>query len=511
MKASPASIAELPVVVIGAGPSGLAAAAHLLEQGLEPLVLEAESQVGASIREWGHIKLFSPWRYNVDAAAARLLDPIGWESPRATALPTGAELVHDYLEPLANTPELAGRIRTDHRVLAISRGERDKTHVQARTGEPFVLRVAHAGAVLQLHARAVIDASGTWGTPNPLGAAGLPALGEERPEVARRLLGSLPDVLGVDADRLSGRHILVLGAGHSAVNTLLNLAALRRRDHATTISWAIRGESAERVYGGGDADQLPARGALGQRLRRLVEEGEITLHTGAEVHALAVVEPSAASQPGDSHSHAPQSDDDAVTAALEVSFADGRRTRADYLAAATGFRPQLQMLRELRIELDPAVESPRRLATLIDPEFHSCGTVQAHGADVLAHPEEGFFLAGMKSYGRAPTFLLATGYEQVRSIAAHLAGADAAARSLNLPETGVCSGVSAPDPDAGVEAGSGAHAAGVDAPGADGAQSCGAPASDAAQSCSSSSPEPVGAGAAARIGASTGVLHGRAG
>ncbi|MGJ9372610.1 FAD-dependent oxidoreductase [Nesterenkonia sp. CF4.4] len=503
MNASPASIAELPVVVIGAGPSGLAAAAHLLEQGLEPLVLEAESQVGASIREWGHIKLFSPWRYNVDAAAARLLDPTGWESPRATALPTGAELVHDYLEPLAKTAELAGRIRTDHRVLAISRGERDKTHVKARTGQPFVLRVAHAGEVLQLHASAVIDGSGTWGTPNPLGSAGLPALGEERPEVAQRLLGSLPDVLGVDAERLGGRHVLVVGAGHSAVNTLLNLAALKRKDHATTISWAIRGESAERVYGGGDADQLPARGALGQRLRRLVEEGEITLHTGAEVHALAVVEPPEASQPD-----ASQSDDDAASA-LEVSFADGRRTRADYLAAATGFRPQLDMLRELRIDLDPAVESPRRLATLIDPEFHSCGTVEAHGADVLAHPEEGFFLAGMKSYGRAPTFLLATGYEQVRSIAAHLAGADAAARNLNLPETGVCSGVSAPDPDVSDPYASEADGPGADPAGAGGVQSCGGSAPEETQSCSSSSPEPVGAGS--RIGASTGALHGRTG
>lgn len=489
MEATPVSPAELPVVVIGAGPSGLAAAAHLLEQGFQPLVLEAGSQVGATIREWGHIKLFSPWRYNIDSAAARLLDPTGWEPPRATALPTGAELVHDYLEPLASTPELVGRIRTGHRVVAISRGERDKTHVRERAGKPFVLRVAHAGALHELHARAVIDASGTWGTPNPLGSAGLPALGEERPEVQQRLLGPLPDVLGTAAERLGGRHTLVVGAGHSAVNTLLNLAALKRQDRTTTISWAIRGDSAERVYGGGDADQLPARGALGQRLRRLVEEGEITLLTGAEIHALAALEPGTAS-PLDSHA-----DDAAATSGLEVTFADGRRVAADYLAAATGFRPQLEMLRELRLDLDSAVESPRRLAALIDPEFHSCGTVEAHGADVLGHPEDGFFLAGMKSYGRAPTFLLATGYEQVRSIAAHLAGDDAAARSLDLPETGVCSGVSAPDPDE--------------------SQSCGTPAGQAAPSCSSAAPEPVGAGSQAaetsRLGASTGVLHGRTG
>jgi len=485
METQTASETGLPVVVIGAGPSGLAAAAHLLEQGLEPLVLEAESQVGAAIRQWGHIKLFSPWRYNVDSAAVALLEPTGWEMPRVTALPTGAELVENYLEPLAQTPALAGRIRTDHRVLAISRGQRDKTHVLARAGKPFVLRVAHAGAVIELHARAVIDASGTWGTPNPLGSSGLPALGEEKPEVAQRMLGSLPDVLGAEATRLSGRHTLVVGAGHSAINTLLNLAALKRADHATTISWAIRGDSAERVYGGGDLDQLPARGALGQRLRRLVEEGEITLVTEAEVHALEWTG-------GDTESDInPQNDDDAIPA-LRITFADGRDISVDYLAAATGFRPQLEMLRELRLELDPAVESPRKLAPLIDPEFHSCGTVEAHGADVLAHPEEGFFLAGMKSYGRAPTFLLATGYEQVRSIAAHLAGADATAQNLNLPETGVCSGVSAPDPDE--------------------PAACGAPDSSAeGQSCSAPAAEPVGAGVGGRMGASTGVLHGRNG
>lgn len=484
MSATSATTAELPVVVIGAGPIGLAAAVHLLEQGLEPLILEAGSQVGAAVREWGHIKLFSPWRYNIDAACSAMLEPTGWESPRPTALPTGAELVQDYLEPLAALPELAGRIRTDHRVLAVSRGGRDKTHVQARAGQPFVLRVAHASAVTELHARAVIDASGTWGSPNPLGAAGLPALGEDTAAVADRLLGSLPDVLGAESQRLAGRHTLVVGSGHSAINTLLNLAALKRQDHATTITWAIRGDSAERVYGGGDADQLPARGALGQRLRRLVEEGEITLLTGAEIHALSV---------SGSRAQAPD-DDAAAPSALQVEFADGRQITADHLAAATGFRPQLEMLRELRLELDPAVESPRRLATLIDPEFHSCGTVEAHGADVLAHPEEGFFLAGMKSYGRAPTFLLATGYEQVRSIAAHLAGADAAARNLNLPETGVCSGVSAPDPEE--------------------PQSCGAPELTAGEAQSCSAPELAAVGGAAdeaRAGISTGVLHGRRG
>ena len=97
-------------------------------------------------------------------------------------------------------------------------------------------------------------------------------------------------------------------------------------------------------------------------------------------------------------------------------------------------------MRELRLSLDSSVESTAALAPLIDPNLHSCGTVRPHGEAELRHPEKNFYIAGMKSYGRAPTFLLATGYEQVRSIVAGLNGDWQAAREvhLHLPETGVC-------------------------------------------------------------------------
>ena len=404
-----------PVVVIGAGPVGLAAAAHLLERGLQPLVLEAGDHAGAAVSQWGHIRLFSPWQYTIDAACRRLLDPTDWQPPRPTELPSGDQLVQSYLEPLARSTALRERIQFGARVTGISRGGRDKTHTSARQGQPFLIHALQQGRRLEIQARAVIDASGTWGSPNPLGAAGLPAAGEDDAAAAPHLLGPLPDVLGTDRDRVSGKRVLVVGSGHSATNTLLNLAALKREEPATEILWAIRRDSPQRSYGGGDQDELPERGALGQRLRRLVEAGRITLIRSAEVRAL------------DLHQDA-----------LRVSFNAGHSETVNALAAATGFRPDLGILRELRLDLDPAVEAPVRLAPLIDPQLHSCGTVPAHGAEVLAHPEEGFFIAGMKSYGRAPTFLLATGYEQVRSIAAHLAGDNAAPRELNLPATGVC-------------------------------------------------------------------------
>lgn len=421
---------ELPVAVIGGGPVGLAAAAHLLDNGLDPLVLEAGDAPGSAIAEWGHIRLFSPWRYNLDAAAQRLLQADGWQAPDPAGLPTGAEFLTQYLTPLAAVPELVGKVRTGQRVVGISRGQRDKTHSQLRSVSPFLIRVQTAHGLVDYRARAVIDASGTWGQPNPVGAAGRPVLGEDQLTATGSLLGPLPDVLGERRREVTGKHVLVLGGGHSAVNTLLNLIAVQRSAPETTITWVIRGDDPERTYGGGDADGLPERGALGQQLREAVEAGRITLVTSATVGALAITD----------------------TGQVSVSLDDGRVLSPDFLAAATGFRPDLGMFRELRVELDPGVEAPSRLAPLIDPQVHSCGTVEAHGAQVLSHPEEGFFIAGMKSYGRAPTFLLATGYEQVRSIAAHLAGRDATVRSLNLAETGVCSATD-PTIDAAAEPG----------------------------------------------------------
>ncbi|MFC7538253.1 FAD-dependent oxidoreductase [Siccirubricoccus deserti] len=104
------SMNTLPVAIIGAGPIGLAAAAQLLSRGLEPLVLEAGPEVGHAVRAWGHVRMFSPWRYNIDSAARTLLDAEGWVAPDADGYPTGAELVADYLAPLAASAALRGRI-----------------------------------------------------------------------------------------------------------------------------------------------------------------------------------------------------------------------------------------------------------------------------------------------------------------------------------------------------------------------------------------------------------------
>ncbi len=411
---------ELPVVVIGAGPIGLAAAANLVTRGIPVKVFETGEAAGANIRDWGHVRLFSPWEFNVDPASRTLLEAAGWREPDAGSYPTGNEFIERYLAPLAGTIELASVIEYGSHVTAISRHGIDKVVSRDRARHPFQLTViGRDGATSLVQARAVIDASGTWRTPNPVSANGVFADGEE--SLANRIAFGIPDVLGGDRANYIGRTTLVVGAGHSAANVLLDLNELSAQDGATKAIWVTRGRELSRVYGGGSNDQLAARGDLGQRLRRLVEEGRIELVSGFAITSL-------------------REDVAGIVVHGEVGGV-GRTIRPiDCVIACTGQRPDLSLTRELRVEFDPWLESARALGPMIDPNLHSCGSVPPHGHRELAHPEPGFYTVGIKSYGRAPTFLMMTGFEQVRSVVAAIDGdlAEADNVRLALPETGVC-------------------------------------------------------------------------
>jgi hypothetical protein len=413
------------VAIIGAGPVGLAAAAHVLERGLRPVVLEAGDSAGHSVRQWGHVQLFSPWEYNIDRAAARLLAPTGWNSPEPDQYPTGAELFERYLEPLATKTILATHIHTWSRVTAISRIGFDKLKTRDRESAPFEIRYQNGQSPKVMRADAVIDASGTWHSPNPAGANGLHAIGEE--QATDKIAYGMPDVLGKNRERYAGKTVAVLGAGHSAIGTLTDLARLTTEAPQTRPIWLLRGGDPAKAFGGGANDKLAARGELGAAFAALVAAGRIQVESQFRVSHLTTDGPR-----------------------LIVGTGAGcccRQIVVDKLIVATGFRPDLDFVRELRIALDPAIECPVALAPLIDPNEHSCGTVRPHGARELAQSEPGFYFAGMKSYGRAPTFLMITGYEQVRSIAADIAGDQEAAErvELMLPETGVCNRSAAPD------------------------------------------------------------------
>ena len=403
------------VVVIGAGPVGLAAAAHLLERGLEPVVLERGDDVAPNVADWAHVRVFSPWSFNLDEAALRLLDPVGWEAPDPERYPTGAELVERYLRPLAATPALRSRIRFGARVVQVTRAGFDKLKTDGREDAPFQVLVETDAGEERIAAAAVIDASGTYASPNPLGAGGVAALGERG--LAHRIEYRIPDVLGAQRSRYASRRVLVVGGGHSAFNAIRDLAELQQDAPDTHVVWAVRRPQLADVFGGGEKDQLAERGRLGALVGDLVERGALEVVTGFTIDRMAAVE-----------------------GGLVAAAGEREIGPFDEVIAVTGYRPDLDMARELRLDLDSTVESPTELAPLIDPNIHSCGTVPPHGARELAHPEPGFYTVGMKSYGRAPTFLLRTGYEQVRSVAAALAGDTEAAErvELVLPGTGVC-------------------------------------------------------------------------
>jgi hypothetical protein len=237
-----------------------------------------------------------------------------------------------------------------------------------------------------------------------------------------RIVYRIPD-LAADSvrDRYAGKHVVVAGTGVSAKTALIGLTRIAQNHPGTRVSWLVRRSTTANAFGGGEDDQLVRRGELGKEAEAAVSEGPITTYTGFRTASV----------------------EDADDGLLAITSTDGQVVRGVHeVIALTGFRPDLSILTEVRLDLDSVLQAPSSLAPMIDPNVHSCGTVEPHGAKVLAHPEVGFYLVGMKSYGRAPSFLTLTGFEQVRSVAAEISGDhEAAARvELVLPETGVCGG-----------------------------------------------------------------------
>lgn len=444
------AITDLPVVVIGGGPAGLAAAAHLVDRGIEPLVLEAGPAAGSAVREWSHVRLFSTWGEVVDPAAEKLLAPTGWVKPDPATYPSGGDWAELYLQPLADV--LGEQVRYGARVTGVSRTGRDRIVDADRESQPFVVQYETGGGrVGRVLARAVIDASGTWSTPGPAGGSGLPAFGEKATQ--DRISYRVPDLKDPAVrTRYAGKRTAVIGSGASAFTALAYLADLAKNEAeneakneeegaGTHAVWILRRGISGSTFGGGEADQLPARGALGLAAKAAVDGGYADAVTGFRTDAFE--------RGGDG--------------SLVLIGEDGRRLDpVDEVIVLTGFRPDLAFLGELRLGLDERLQAPAALAPLIDPNQHSCGTVYPHGVNELSHPEKDVYLVGMKSYGRAPTFLAMTGYEQVRSIAAALAGDQEAAErvELTLPETGVCGGAGLFDqPETAEEPGGGCCAA----------------------------------------------------
>lgn len=411
---------EFPVVVIGAGPVGLAAAAHLIKNGKVPIILEAGASIAANLETYRHVPLFSRWRHNMDCASLGLLASTGWVAPDLDVLPTAGEVIDDYLVHLSKVPAIASQLKLLHRVTHVTRLGYDKVRTKGRGLAPFLVRAQTPSGITEFYGAAVIDAAGTWSQPNPLGSGGIPALGEM--ECASRIIYGMPDIMGAARQRFANRRVLVVGAGHSAVGNLLELAKLAEEAPDTTILWIIRGSDEAKIFGSSCSEETSVRGELGRRLRKLYESGKIELYKNFRIQELI-------------------NNADSIDVIGEIIEGRVPRISAVHeIIGATGARPNLEMTRELRTSLDPSLESSQALAALIDPNLHSCGTVRPITYRDLKHIESRYFSVGAKSYGRAPNFLMHTGYQQVRSVVEALIDepGDLEGPEVQVPDTVNC-------------------------------------------------------------------------
>ncbi len=385
------------LAIIGAGPIGLEAAAAALESGFDVHVFE-RGEVGAHALAWGHVQMFTPWSANNGPASERLLKRNGWNAPDPQARPTGAEVAGALLAPLANTPELRDRVHAHSQVVHVSRhgalkGDGGEAE---RRAHPFRLLVRDSGGrENMLHAFALIDASGVYGSPNSAGTGGIPARGETY--LAPQMCYRCDDVAGLRRAKHAGRRTLVIGGGATAATTVTALAGIAAEAEGTSVVWVTR------RFGGALAgevanDPLPARAALFAASHAL-QRGEnpaVTWIGGAEVEGFEY----------NSGTHR-------YRVALSIGEAN-RVEEVDEVVVNAGFGPDNTLYRELQASECAATRAPAGVAAALR------SGADADSAESLAHPEPDFFILGAKAYGRHNTFLLANGYAQVAGVVAKL-------------------------------------------------------------------------------------------
>jgi hypothetical protein len=141
-------------------------------------------------------------------------------------------------------------VRYGAEVVGVGRASRDLLVDVGREDDPFAVHLATPQGPERLLARAVVDASGTWRQPNPLGADGYPALGER--EHADRIAYGIPDLADpVVAARYAGKHVVLAGKGASAQGVLVGLTRLAVEHPGTRVTWVLRRPAVGDACGGG--------------------------------------------------------------------------------------------------------------------------------------------------------------------------------------------------------------------------------------------------------------------
>ena len=401
------SEAKPHIAILGAGPTGLEAALAALEGGFPFTVYEASSSAAGHLRQWGHVRLFTPWEMNVSPRVRRHLAAAGvdagTEIPGGDECPTGAELAEVFAR-VAELPEVAPHVRLGTRVLAIAREgllKHEEIATPERGRHPFRLLLAdQTGREWTEKAERVIDATGTYGNPNSLGDGGIPAPGERA--LGDEIRRDIPDFAS-EAEDWAGKTILLAGAGHSAQTAARELAELARRAPGTRVVWAFR--AAEPTWGSPADDPLPARAQLAAEAEALAGGASpaVEVHRNVSIEGL--------------------SRDNGKVRVILRNGGGTEEVQVDRILSLTGYVGDHSLYRQLQVHECYATCGPIKLsAALLGAGAGDCLSQTSHGIDTLTNPEPGLFILGSKSYGRNNTFLMRVGWEQVGEVFGALGG-----------------------------------------------------------------------------------------
>jgi thioredoxin reductase len=389
------------IAILGGGPTGLEAALCAVDYGYPFTLYEASETIAGHVNAWGHVRMFSPWAYNLSERMRRHLERVGYSVPKVDdpPCPTGRELVDRILEPLARLPELAPHFKTGSKVVAVGREgllKHEEIGTAARAAARFrlLLRDSEGKEHVQ-HAGAVLDCTGTYGNPNSLGDGGIPAPGER--ELERKICRQIPD-LQKQPEAWAGKTVLLVGAGHSAQTAAADLARFAERYPGTRILWALRREKPS--WGAVPDDPLPDRARLTAEAERLFQGSSAAIESicGVVVDSLA-----------------PSNDQVEVT----LRQRDGAQSSVvvDQILSLTGSVSDHSIYRQLQVHECYATAGPMKLAAaLLGAETADCLTQESLGAEALVNPEPDFFILGAKSYGRNAAFLMKVGWQQVAEV-----------------------------------------------------------------------------------------------
>lgn len=400
------------IAILGAGPVGIEAGLYAARLGMA-FTLYEKGEVADHVQQWGHVRLFSPFRMNCTSLG---LQQLREELPNEQ-LPGPEECIpghrhrEEYLKPLAGTKPLRDCIESSTEVVHVGRRNLLKHHSPGgshRAKQPFLLYLRKEGKEWMEEADIILDCTGTYSLPRWLGDGGIPALGEQA--IKQEVAQGLEDVLGAKKSHYAGKTTLVLGGGFSAATTVCHLAKLAEEDEDTWVVWLARCSSTQPIKRIAN-DPLRERDRLATTANTLATraEGNVEFHNQTVITELTKTEEGYAVH---CRSHGAP-----------------RTWNVERIIANVGYSPNADLYRELQVHECYASLGPMNLAAaLLKQSGGDCLAIGPQGAETLRNPEPDFYILGAKSYGRGSQFLLRTGFEQIREVFTLITGK----KNLNL-------------------------------------------------------------------------------